>query len=181
MVKRIGVNIDVTNGNQHILSIEDVSFIQTKIVWSLRMSFRKRWSYKLINMPYQDIVAKCLQTHTAKNIISFHYSAISTICFLCCFKIHSCRMNCLPTKSFICSTGKLCRLCNSYYDTGRHILNNCNAMLQLITKRHGNIQDLISKCFSLINIIHNIIPNIDNLYTDIVIEWAELLLILQLR
>ena len=79
-------------------------------------------------------------------------------------------MNCLTTKSFIGSTDKLCRLYNSYNDTGRHILNNCKLMLQLKTKRHDNIQDLISKCFSLINISHNITPNH---YPDIVIETSK--------
>ena len=32
---------------------------------------------------------------------------------------------------------------------------------------------MISKCVSLINIINNITPNIDNLYPDIVIETAK--------
>ena len=82
-------------------------------------------------------------------------------------------MNSLPTKSVIGSTDKLFRLCNSYDETGRQILNNYKSMFQLITKRNDNIQDLISKCFSLINIIRNITPNVDNIYPYIIIETSK--------
>ena len=86
-------------------------------------------------------------------------------------------MNSLPTKYFIGSTDQLCRLCYSYDETGGHILYNCKSMLPLKT---DTIQDMISKCFSLINIIHNITPNIDNLYPDIVIETSKCRIIIDI-
>ncbi|KAK4013360.1 hypothetical protein OUZ56_025650 [Daphnia magna] len=112
--KRLGVRIDVSGDENLRIVADDVSVSPVKAVRGLRKVARQRYTRDLISdKSHQGVVATGLSLEDKSKDMARLEQDTS------------------------------CRRCGKENETGFHVLNHCEEGLQLATKRHNTIQDLL--------------------------------------
>ena len=108
----LGARIDISDGNI-IIAIDDICSTPAKIVKSMRLALRKKWSRTFVELPLQGSVAECLSQNANSKVITKLISQESTLSFKFWNYLHMARTQTLPVKAFPGSTYKKCRQCYS--------------------------------------------------------------------
>ncbi|XP_071794611.1 uncharacterized protein [Asterias amurensis] len=116
------------------------------ITTALRAASREVYSSKLLALPDQGKVARCLNTDRYINGSSWMPSG-NFIRFCDWRFIHRARLNCLPTnaaaKRWNPGTNSACRRCGHPDETLPHVLNHCRPNMVPIRRRHNLVQNRI--------------------------------------
>lgn len=116
-----------------------------KAVRGLRKVTRQRHTMELLNARHQGRVANALALNTSKDIASL--TSIRTSLHYDDWKfIHKARLDILPLRGYSWSSfdNKSCRHCGQSIENGFHVINNCQLHLQLATKRHDSVLELLN-------------------------------------
>ncbi|KAK4028006.1 hypothetical protein OUZ56_017169 [Daphnia magna] len=146
--KRLGVRIDVSGDENLKIVADDVSVSPVKAVRGLRKVARQRYTRNLISdKSHQGVVATGLSLEDKSKDMARLVSCRTPLSFRDWRYLHRARLDILPLRghSWFCSQEQdtSCRRCGKENETGFHVLNHCEEGLQLATKRHNTIQDLL--------------------------------------
>ncbi|KAK4013959.1 hypothetical protein OUZ56_026507 [Daphnia magna] len=146
--KRLGVRIDVSGDENLRIVADDVSVSPVKAVRGLRKVARQRYTRDLISdKSHQGVVATGFSLEDKSKDMARLVSCRSPLFFRDWRYHHRARLDILPLRghSWFCSQEQdtSCRRCGKENETGFHVLKHCEEGLQLATKRHNTIQDLL--------------------------------------
>ncbi|KZS00116.1 Uncharacterized protein APZ42_003722, partial [Daphnia magna] len=146
--KRLGVRIDVSGDENLRIVADDVSVSPVKAVHGLRKEARQRYTRDLISeKSHQGVVATGLFMEDKSKDMVRLVSCRTPLSFRDWRYLHRARLDILPLRghSWFCSQEQdtCCHRCGKENETGFHVLYHCEEGLQLATKRHNTIQDLL--------------------------------------
>ncbi|KAK4027900.1 hypothetical protein OUZ56_017041 [Daphnia magna] len=128
----------------------------------LRKVARQRYTRNLLtDKSHQGVVANCLSLDGTSLDMARLVSCRTPLFFRDWRYLHRARLDILPLRghSWFCSQQQetSCRRCGKENETGYHVLNLCEEVLQLATKRHNTVQDLLETL--LVKQAHNVTVN----------------------
>lgn len=124
--------------------MEQISVESRKAVRGLRTALRQRKTIKFIQEKYQGRVAKALSmdSNTVKDITRL-ISCRTDLTFEDWRYYHKGRLGLWPVRAKPGSQcpEKICRKCNQYTETVKHVATGCQATLEHATLRHNAVQE----------------------------------------
>ena len=150
--RHLKTRIDVSDMENIKIQIDDICAVPQKVVRSIRLALRNRWSDRLRSYPKQGAVARSFHSNQAEHAITQLISQSSTLSFRAWNFWHKARLQVLPVKSFTGSPDIMCRKCFSEVETSMHVLSCCRSQFLLMTKRHNDVQDQLCSLLSDLNI-----------------------------
>ena len=142
---RLKVQFDVSGDQSIRLIADNIAVLPLKAIKGLRLAVRQRWTKELASKPHQGRVASGLVLDPSKDNsrVRAGNGGLSIIEWQL---LHRCRLDLLPLRGYPWSIGdnKSCPRCFEGTETAVHITNHCKMGLQLSTKRHNSVLDLLS-------------------------------------
>ncbi|GFS18481.1 reverse transcriptase [Elysia marginata] len=141
---RLHCRIDATSDTPTITA-EDVSSVPAKVVKSLRLVSRQRWTAKLLNALVQGRVARGLNLDKSTKDIARLEPSRSSLSFNAWSYWAKLRTNGLAVRGAPGSTApdKLCRRCRLSTETTSHMISACPVHLSEMTGRHDRVQTIL--------------------------------------
>ena len=175
---RLHCKIDADDKNKTLLIIDDFSCRPSKVVRTVRLALRERWSEKLLSLAVQGRVASAMSLDKSSGDIPHLTSARTPLSFTAWSFWSKAKLGCLPTKFIpgVASSDTMCRRCFQKEETTSHVVSSCSSMLLHYTKRHDAVEHILTNLLEILDVPHSLKVRSGALIPDITITSPHIVI-----